>query len=169
MTIFGQGGPGMNLGSSDRPEQVKSLQASAHCFRAFGVAPLMGRTYTPAEDLPGGPKVVVIGHSPWQAHLSGDPNIIGRTIVLNAEPYTVIGVLREGFQPDPPADVFLPIQADPNSANQGHYLRIAARLKPGVSVEAARAEMKVVGERFRALHSKEIGWRDLSSYTEPSP
>jgi hypothetical protein len=124
MTICGWGGPGMNLGSSDRPEHVKSLQASADYFRVFGASPLIGRGYTPAEDIPGGPKLVVIG------------------------------VLREGFQPDPPADVVLPIQADPNSANQGHYLRIAARLKPGVTVEAPRAEMKVVGERFRALYPK---------------
>jgi predicted permease len=154
MTICGWGGPGMNLGSSDRPEQVKSLQASAGYFRVFGVSPLIGRTYTPAEDLPGGSKVVVIGYSIWKSHFGGAPEIIGRRIVLNGEPYTVIGVLREGFQPDPPADVFLPMQADPNSANQGHYLRVAARLKPGVSVEAARAEMKVVGERFRALYPK---------------
>src|SRR5580658_664033 len=154
MTLFGQGGPGMNLGSSDRPEQIKSLQASADYFKVFGVSPLMGRTYSPAEDLPGGPKLVVIGYSLWQSHLGGEQGIVGRTILLNGEPYTVIGVLRQGFQPDPPADVFLPMQADPNSTNQGHYLRVAARLKPGVSVEGARAEMKVVGERFRALYPK---------------
>src|ERR1700683_1502744 len=55
---------------------------------------------------------------------------------------------------DPPADIFIPIQADPNSTNQGHYLRVAGRLKPGVSLEAARAEMKVVGDRFRAKYPK---------------
>ena len=75
-------------------------------------------------------------------------------MLLNGEPYTVLGVLQKGFQSDPPADVFLPLQADPNSTNQGHFLRAAGRLKPGVSVAAARAEMKVVGERFRALHPK---------------
>ena len=152
MTLYGQSGPGMNLGSGGHPEQVKSLQASAGFFKVFGVSPLIGRTWTPAEDLPGGPRVVVIGYTLWQLHLNADPAIAGRTVALNGEPYTVLGVLPKGFQVDPPADVFLPLQADPNSTNQGHYLHAAGRLKPGVSVPAARAEMKVVGERFRAQY-----------------
>src|SRR5439155_6060434 len=105
---------------------------------------------------PGGPKVVVISYALWQGRLGGNTEMIGRSITLNRETYTVIGVLRRGFQPDPPADVFLPIQADPNSANQGHYLRVAGRLKPGVSVAAAHAQMKAVGERFRAQYPKSM-------------
>src|SRR6202000_2988503 len=90
----------------------------------------------------------------WKSHLSGAPGIVGQTITLNGEPYTVVGVLPQSFQADPPADVFLPIQVDPHSTSQGHFLRVAGRLKPGVTVEAAQAEMKVVGERFRALYPK---------------
>jgi predicted permease len=156
MTLFGEGGPGMNLGTGDRPQQVKTLRASDGYFRVFGVSPLMGRTYTPSEDVPGGPRVAVISWELWQAHLGGDPGIVGRSITLNAEPYTVLGVLPRGFQPDPPADVILPMQADPNSTNQGHYLRVAGRLKPGISLEAARAEMKAAGERFRTLYPKNM-------------
>ena len=156
MALFGQGGPGMNLGAGDRPEQVKALRASDGYFKVFGVAPMMGRTYTPAEDLPGGAKVAVVTYDLWQNRLGGNPSIVGSTILLNGEPFTVLGVLTRGFQPDPPSDVFLPLQADPNSNNQGHYLRAAARLKPGTTLEAARAQMKVVGERFRAQYPKNM-------------
>jgi putative ABC transport system permease protein len=154
MTLFGQSGPGMNLGAGDRPDQVKSLRASEGYFKVFGVSPLMGRTYTASEDVPGGPNVAVISYTLWQNRLGGNPAVIGSSITLNGEPYTVLGVLTRGFQPDPPADVFLPIQADPNSTNQGHYLRAAGRLKAGVTLEAARAQMKVIGERFRAQYPK---------------
>ncbi len=154
MTLYGEGGPGMNLGTGDHPQQVKALRASDGYFRVFGVSPLMGRTYTPAEDLPGGPNVAVISYSLWQAHLGGRQDIVGSAITLNREPFTVIGVLSRGFEPDPPADVFLPLQADPNSTNQGHYLRAAGRLKPGISVDAASAAMNVAGARFRALYPK---------------
>jgi len=154
MALYGQGGPGMNLGNGARPEQVKALQASDGFFRVFGVSPALGRTYTAAEDIPNGPNVAVISYSLWQSRLGGSPSIVGSTITLNAAPYTVVGVLARGFQPDPAADVFLPLRADPNSVNQGHYLRVTGRLKHGVSVETAKAEMKVLGERYRAKYPK---------------
>ena len=67
------------------------------------------------------------------------------------------GILPQGFHPDPPADVFIPLQADPESINQGHYLLVAGRLKPGVTVEAAKADLKLAGERFREANPK---WMD---------
>jgi putative ABC transport system permease protein len=154
MALYGFGSTGMNLGTGDRPAQVKAGYASSGYFRVFGVSPILGRTYTPQEDLPGGPKVAVISFGLWQSHLGGQPGIVGNTIILNGQPCTVLGVLPRGFQPDPPTDLFLPLQADPNSTNQGHYLSVAGRLKPGVSLETARAEMKTVGERYRALYPK---------------
>jgi predicted permease len=69
----------------------------------------------------------------------------------------VVGILPVGFRPDPPADVFIPLQADPNSINQGHYLLVAGRLKPGVTVDAAKVNMKLAGERFREANPK---WMD---------
>src|SRR5207247_1771704 len=65
------------------------------------------------------------------------------------EPYIVVGILSDRFRPDPRADVFLPLQADPNSANQGHFLNVAARLKAGITIDTARAEMKLLGDEFR--------------------
>jgi predicted permease len=166
MTLYGQGGPGMNLGEGDHPQPIKSLKASEGFFKVFGVSTILGRTYSGHEDLPGGPNVAVVSYSLWQSRLGGEPGIIGRTIILNREPYTVIGVLRRGFKPDPEADIFLPMQADPNSSNQGHYLRIAGRLKPGVTLDAARAEMKIVGDRFRARYPK---WMDSKESVAVTP
>jgi len=88
-----------------------------------------------------------------------DPRIVGRSVLLNGQPYTVLGVLPRNFRPEPQADVFLPLQADPHSTNQGHYLFAAARLKPGVTLSSARAEMKIAGERFRRANPK---WMDAA-------
>ena len=157
MTAYDFAGPGMNIGGGDRPEQVKGIHASAEFFRVFGTAPAIGRTFTAQEDLPGGPKVAVLSYTLWKDRFGADPGLAGRPINIGGEPTTVIGILPASFQSDPPADIFIPLQADPNSTNQGHYLRVAGRLKPLVTVEAAKAQMKIVGERFRQANPK---WMD---------
>ncbi len=154
MALYDQSGPGLSLGSGDRPEQVKALHASSEYFKVFGVSPVVGRTFTAQEDSPGGPRVAVISYSLWQSRFASDAGLVGRSVTLSGEPYTIIGILPKSFRSDPAADIWIPQQADPNSTNQGHYLFVAARLKPGVSIEAAQAEMKVIGERFRKLNPK---------------
>jgi predicted permease len=157
MTLYGFAAAGMNLGAGDRPEPVKTLQVSAGFFQVFGVAPAVGRAFTASEDVPNGPAVAVLTHEMWQARLGGDARLIGRPVLLNGQPYTVLGVLPKAFRSEPQAEVFLPLQADPHSTNQGHYLDVAARLRPGVTLSAARAEMKIAGERFRKDNPK---WMD---------
>ncbi|MBV9156449.1 MAG: ABC transporter permease [Acidobacteriaceae bacterium] len=157
MTIYDFSGPGMNLTSADRPEQIKGIHVSGDYFKVFGVGPAIGRTFTASEDSPNGPKVALISDNLWHSHFGADPNILQRSISLNGDSYSVLGVLPARFTPDPPADVWIPLQADPSSTNQGHYLMVAARLKPGVSIEQARAEMKLRGEEFRRLYPN---WMD---------
>jgi len=157
MTLYDQSGPGLNLSTHDRPEQVKGVHISADYFKVFGVSPSMGRSFTASEDSPNGPKAAVITDSLWKSQFGGDPQILGKTIILNGDPYTVVGVMPRHFVADPPADVWIPLQANPNSTNQGHYLSAAARLKRGLSIEEARAEMKIAGERFRRMNPK---WMD---------
>jgi len=148
---------GLNLGSGDRPEQVQGTHVSQDYFHVFSVAPVLGRTFLPQEDFPGGPKAAVVSYDLWKTRLGGDPSLIGKPLVMGGEPYSVVGILPQGFHPDPPADVFIPMQADPNSINQGHYLLVTGRLKPGVTVETAKANMKMAGDRFRAANPK---WMD---------
>ena len=166
ITAYDFAGPGMNIGGRDRPEQVKGIHISAEYFRVFGATPAIGRTFTSQEDLPGGPKVAIISYTLWKDRFAADPGLVGRSIDIGGEPSTVVGIMPAAFQSDPPADIFIPLQADPNSTNQGHYLRVAARLKPGVTLQAAKAHMKIVGERFRQANPE---WMDKTESVSVVP
>jgi putative ABC transport system permease protein len=157
MAVYDFAGPGMSLGSGDRPQQVKGIHVSEQYFRVFGVTPAQGRTFTPQEDQPGGPKAALVSYALWQNRFGSDPALVGKPIILGGDPYTVVGILPASFRPDPPADVFIAIQPDPNSTNQGHYLLTAGRLKPGISMQAANANMKVAADRFRTTNQALIG------------
>ncbi len=145
-------GPGMNLSGTGQPEQVRGVHVSEEYFRLFRVAPIMGRTFSPEEDRPGGPRVAVLTNGLWKRRFGSDPAMIGRVIRLNSEPFTVVGVMGPDFTGEPETDLFLPEQADLNSTNQGHFLFLGARLKPGVTMQQANAELRVITERFRKLY-----------------
>jgi putative ABC transport system permease protein len=156
MTLYDFSGPGLSLNVGGSTRQVKGIHVSADYFRVFGVSPVLGRTLLAEEDQPNGPKTAVLSSVLWK-NLGGDPEQVGKTLVLGGDPYMVVGILPASFHSDPPADIFIPIQADPNSANQGHYLLAAGRLKPGVSVASAQANMKLAGDQFRRANPK---WMD---------
>jgi len=141
-------GPGINLTGGDRPELIKGIHVSTDYFRVFGVPVALGRTFTPEEDRPGGPAVVVISNGLWRNRFGGDPGILNRTIDLGQEPYTIIGVTGPTYSGDPKSDIWLPLKPDANSVDQGHYLRATARLKPGVTVVQAQAAMKHAADQF---------------------
>jgi predicted permease len=141
-------GPGINLTGGDRPELIKGIHVSADYFRVFGAPVALGRTFTPEEDRPGGPAVVVISNGLWRNRFGGDPGILNRTIDLGQEPYTIIGVIGPTYTGDPKSDIWMPLKPDPNSVDQGHYLRATARLKPGVTLAQAQAAMKHAADKF---------------------
>lgn len=145
-------GPGMNLSGTGAPEQVRGVHVSEAYFRLFGVSPAIGRTFSPEEDRPGGPHVVILTNGLWKRRFGADPVILGRSIRLNSEPFTVIGVMGPDFAGEPETDLFLTEQADLNSVNQGHFVLLGARLKPGVSLAQANAELRVITDRFRKLY-----------------
>ena len=149
VTAYDTGGPGMNLTGGEAPEQVRGIRASADYFRVFGAPMQIGRAFTEDEDRPSGPKLAVLGNGLWRSRYGSDPSVVGKTIELGGDPYLVIGVLGATFHSDPPADVILPLQADPNSTDQSHYLVSTARLKPGVTIEMAQAAMKLAAEEFK--------------------
>ncbi len=147
VAAYDTGGPGLNLSGGDRPEQIKGIHVSHEFFDLFGAHTLIGRTFTPEEDRPRGGNVAVLSNGIWQRRFGSDASIVGRAIALGGESVTVIGVLDRKFAFDPQPDVYLPFQADPDSTNQGHYFRAAARLKPGVTLGAAKAAMDVAARR----------------------
>jgi len=157
VAAYDTGGPGLNLSGGDRPEQLKGIHVSQAFFRLFGAQTLVGRTFTADEDRPRGGNLVVLSNGIWQRRFGSSPAIVGKAIVLGGESYTIIGVLAPGFAFDPPADIYLPFQADPNSTSQAHFFRVAARLKPGVSLSAAKAAMNLAAEEFRRAFPDAIG------------
>ena len=102
--------------------------------------------------MPHGGNLVVLSYGFWKRKFGGDPGIVGRTLSLSGEPYTILGVTNQDFVTDPEADVWLPFQFPPNSTDQAHYFTAAGRLKPGVSLEQAKAQMKLAYGEFKRLY-----------------
>lgn len=149
------GGPGFNL-TGAVPEQVHGIHVSEAYFRLFGAPVLLGRTFTPQEDSPNGGHVVVISYGFWQRRFGGNPKIVGSPISLSNETYTIVGVLDKSFETDAPADLWVPFQIDPNSTNLGHYFFVSGRLKPGVTLAQANAELKLAANEYRRLHPQDM-------------
>jgi len=144
VAMYDFGSMGLGFGTGENPPEVSAVHVTASFFDVFGVAPAVGRTFTAQEDLPNAGKFAVVTHEFWRDHLASDGAAVGKTILLGREPYVVLGILPEGFRFDPPAEVFLPLQIDPESTNQAHIWYVAGRLKPGATIEQATAELGVL-------------------------
>ena len=146
-------------------EQLRSARVSKDFFRLFGAPVARGRTFAQEEDLPLGPRVVVLSQRFWATRFEGQDDVVGKTISLSGEPYTVVGVLGEfdfrEFGPAP--QVWIPFQLDPNSTDQGHYFQAAGRLKAGVTLEQAKARLELAAKEFRARFPDALG--DNQSFT----
>ena len=146
--------PGIrNLQDSAGPERIVTVAAERGLFRMLGVAPLAGRTFR--DDDPS--NVAVIGAGFWKRHFASDPSLIGRTIQLDGEAYTVIGVMPEGFQFPyriSLTELWVPWEPPPEWAHNRNYHAdfVTARLKPGVSIDTARNELGVIAKRLEAQY-----------------
>src|SRR3954452_20852720 len=142
-----------NLTGLGEPERLDGRRVSANLFDLLGVKPLLGRTFVPDEDKPG-TKVALLNESLWRRRFGGDPGVIGRALTLNGESYTVVGVLPNTVRL--PAfgnwrdQVWVPLAfSSEEAASRGnHFLEIIGRMKPGVSLEQARAEMATIAARL---------------------
>jgi putative ABC transport system permease protein len=127
-------------------------------FTMLGVRPVLGRGFLPQEDAPGtGERVVVIGRGLWQRRFGGDPDIVGRAIVLNDAPCTVIGVVPEFYWR--PYELFVPLRPDPNEPRADHRLAVYGRLRSGVGLDQARVELAGVAKRLAGQYpDSNAGW-----------
>ena len=131
------------------PVDLSSESVSANYFGIPGAKPLLGRTFAPDEDQPGKQYEVVLCHRIWRSLFGADPKIIGRSIRLNGMAYTVIGVMPSGLFDRWGTDVRIPLAFEPKDmARDYRWLHVWARLKPGVTLEQARQEMKVIAARI---------------------
>jgi putative ABC transport system permease protein len=153
-------GPGLNLTGGAYPEQIKGIHVTLDYFRLFGARTIQGRTFSAEEDRPNGGHVVVLSYGFWKRRFGGDPQMVGKSISLGGDPYVVIGIVGPDFQFDPAPDVWIPFQFDLNSDSQANYFNVAGRLKPGVTLAAAKAQMNIAGIEFRRKYPKGIGARD---------
>src|SRR5258708_810657 len=149
----------MNYTGGSFPEQLPSGRVSADFFKLTGAPMLLGRSFTPEEDTPHGPRVTVIARHLWETRFSADPNIVGKSISLGAEPRAIVGALgafdfRE-FGPTP--QVWVLFQFDPNATDQGHYFQAMGRLKPGVTVQQANARIGASAKDYRAKFPTALG------------
>ncbi len=139
-----------NLTGEGDATQISTLNVTAGVLPTLGIQPQLGRYFRPEEDWPQKSKVALISDALWRERFAGDPGVLGRTLTLDGEKYTIIGVMPRGF-------IFLnklvvcwtPIGLDPNARwNEGRYLRVVARLKPGISLATAQGELHALTERM---------------------
>ena len=156
-------GAGVNLTGEGEPQRLVGVKATAHYFDAYGVKPILGRMLLPEEDAPGKTQVVVLSYPFWQRVFGGKADAVGRAIQLNGEPYTVVGVAPAGFGLASKVDVWMPMAFKPdetaNDARGGHYINVVGRLKPGVTVSQAKAELDLLATQLAKQYpDSNKGW-----------
>lgn len=142
----------LNWTSGQFPQQLRSERVNSSYFRLFGVPMVIGRPFNALEDTPGAAPVVVISEGVWKSHFASDPKILGKTMTLGSQAYTITGVVSSHFDfqdfGDAP-EVWVPFQLDPNSNDQGHFFEAAGRIKSGVTLQQADARLEASAAVFR--------------------
>jgi predicted permease len=143
-----------------QPERLTSVPVTQNFFALLGVEPQMGRPFSAEESKQNGPRVAMLTDGLWRRKFAGDPSIIGRALSFDGGPVTVVGVLPATFDfstiftPGSRVDMFEPLPLSPEINRQGNTVAIIGRLKPGVSVEGARAETAVLGKLLMQEHKE---------------
>jgi putative ABC transport system permease protein len=159
MTLFDSAGKGYDLsGGGSEPQQVSGVRVSWNFFHVLGVQPQLGRAFLPEEETPGKQQVVVLSDGVWRSRYNSDPALIGKTIRVDGADYTVVGVMPPSFQfqfDSPPRQLWVPIAYTEGDRERGaHSFFCLARLKPGVTMEQARAQMNAIGLRLAEQYPK---------------
>jgi len=152
----------VNLTGGERPERVRGAFVSANFFDVFAVAPVLGRTFAPGEDRPGGARLAVVNEKLWRARSRGAQQFGPLTLTLNGEPYDVIGVVAESFkQPyDADVEVWMPAVNHPNA--DARFVYALGYLREGVELSAARAEAAIIANQLAQDNPKENAGRGAS-------
>ncbi len=137
-------------------QSVSSVRVSANFFQVLGELPVMGRTFTPEEDLPGGARAVIISNQLWRTAFQSDPHISGKAIVVKGEPYTVIGVLGPRFTLPGAADIYTPIRPSRTGEGEGTNYNFMAQLKPGSTWQQANAALERLRPKMLDWHEHDL-------------
>jgi predicted permease len=152
-------GAGDNLLSGrGEAERLSGVPVSDNFFSVLGVTPALGRTFSAEECAWNGPRAVMLGHALWARRFNGDPNIVGTALVINGQPYTVVGVLPASFDfgaiyaPGNRFDLYFPFPLSPETNRWGNTMAMIGRLKPGVTAAEAHAEIRVLAPQLSREH-----------------
>ena len=159
LTIYSGGG--ITLKESEHAEAIPGARVTVNFFAAFGVQPMLGRTFVDEEGTLHGPPVAILSHRIWQNRFGGDPRIVGRTIRLDDGAIKVIGVMPPDFKFPSYAEVWTPIARDGGEMKYraNRYFGAIGRIKPGETIESAQAEMKTIAARLSVNYPKDNqGW-----------
>ena len=159
--IAAETGGSVTLSGGQNPVQLRGSRVSAPYFEVFGIKPVLGRAFAPDEDQPGKDQVVILSHRIWESRFATDPALVGRKIILDNRPYTVIGILPANTRFDRGwQDIWTPLAFQSQDMTRNfHWMRVWARLKPGVNIGAARQQMKGIGGRIaRAYPTSNKDW-----------
>lgn len=156
------------LTGREQPEIVDVLSTQSGLLTMFGAKPLLGRTLLPEEDTPGKPAVAILSYGTWRRLFNSDPSVVGRTIILSGKPFSVAGVLQRNFMlnaevmpsegPMDKVDIFLPLPLGPDAEQHrgDENYNIIARLKPGVSLQQAQADINIIASRIRVKDKRDV-------------
>jgi putative ABC transport system permease protein len=152
----GEGEFDVFLTDAGEPQRLKALQTTGNLFQVLGTGPMLGRTFTDEETFDGHQRVVILSYPLWRSLFAADPNVIGRMVTLSGRAYTVVGVMPPSFfYPSHDIQLWVPVGYKPNvftQARRPHWLRVVARLKPGVPLERAKEEMTAIASRLEKMY-----------------
>jgi putative ABC transport system permease protein len=172
-SIAGYTSVGYNLTSGNSAEHLRGMPVSPAYFRVLGVQPALGRDFAPEDDAGEGQRVAIISHNLWTRRFGGEASAIGKKILLNGEPYILIGVMPRDFLPlavatDMPnsgaADIWVPLALVAKTVGSGENIGVLARRKLGVTTAQLRAQMALVTETFRREHPEDVGKQTEMSF-----
>jgi macrolide transport system ATP-binding/permease protein len=165
--VFGSLASGANLLAGSHVGYVHTGRVSAHYFDVLGIRPAMGRAFSEIEDAPNGPKAAILSYNLWRSTFGGDRSLIGQTIHLMGEPYTVIGILPQGSTTPLNADLYTSLQPSRNGEGQGTNFEVIVRLHDGATWQGADAELnRAWAARIAQIASRNPG-SQVTFYTVP--
>jgi putative ABC transport system permease protein len=159
MAIYG--GRSLTFGGKDQPEMLQASNVAPEFFSVLRARPLLGRVFAPEENRPGSNHVIVLGHKFWRDRFGADPNIVGRDITLDSQPYAVVGVMPEKFRFPSFADAWVPLgwTNEDRAVRGNHNYLVIARLKSGLEITQAKSELAMISTRLEQLYPEDDkGW-----------
>jgi putative ABC transport system permease protein len=155
---------GLTLTGSGEPEQINATRVSAPFMEAVGVQPLLGRWFTPEEDLPNGPPAIILSYGLWQRRFGGDPAVLNTTIQVSGVSRTIVGIMPDGSGYPSTTSAWIPLAMSAATAPSSNFMRLIGRMRDGVTVEQVRQDLSAISDEFNRQTGQQRDVRVLPLY-----